>query len=326
MADLRDTLRTPGALRLGLGCGTLGSNMSYRAGCALVEQAYDCGFRYFDVAPPYGDGFAERILGDVLSPVRATVTITTKAGRPRPGRVSGFRAVRRHLLPLKRSLPAVWGRLAGLRARDAAAPRGYFAANDVVASIEESLRRLRTEYVDFLLLHEVQPGDVTQELLEALARLRAEARLLGIGLGTSVESSAQLLNERPDFFDMVQVTQYWGAFRPSLAEDHLLLTHGCIGSGMQLIESPEFRRVSAADVSLAEMSRVLTNPRQAPDLLLAAGLQANRSGMVLVASSRPERLRHLVGVATSSELDALAAQLNGCLRQLSNTMRVPGHD
>jgi diketogulonate reductase-like aldo/keto reductase len=192
-------------------------------------------------------------------------------------------------------------------------------------SIEESLGRLRAEYVDYLLLHEVRPAEVTDELLEALAQLRGEERLHRIGLATSVASAAQVMSDRPESFDAVQVSHYRGAFQPAFAGERLVVTHGCVGSGIPLIGSPEFRRI-AGGASNAEMNRMLEDPRQAPDLLLAAGLQANKGGLVLVASSRPERLRRLAEVATSAEMTAVAAQLNACFFELFATMTATGHD
>jgi hypothetical protein len=307
-------------MHLGLGCGTLGSNVTYQDSCALVESAYDSGFRHFDVAPPYGDGYAEGILGDVLLSVRDSVTITTKAGLPRPQGASPLRAIRRSLLPLRRRFPALWGGAASIRHRAPLMPQGVFDVDDIVASVEESLTSLRTDHVDFLLLHEVQPPDITDELLEALAHLRTDGRLRSIGLGTSVEASVQILRERPACLDMIQVSHYWGAFGPTLAGEHLVLTHGCIRAGLGIIESPEFRRVAMAAGSLAELNRLLSDPRKAPELLIAAGVEACPGGMVLVSSSNPARLRHLAEVAKSDQFGPLVAQLNGCFQQVAGAL------
>lgn len=65
MADSPVTRAQGSRTQLGFGCSNLGSDLSYRASCALVEAAYDAGFRHFDVAPSYGNGQAERILGEV---------------------------------------------------------------------------------------------------------------------------------------------------------------------------------------------------------------------------------------------------------------------
>src|SRR5689334_8356983 len=63
---------------LGFGCASLGSRVSHKAGVAAVERALEAGISWFDVAPSYGDGEAEIILGKALR--GANVAILTKVG------------------------------------------------------------------------------------------------------------------------------------------------------------------------------------------------------------------------------------------------------
>src|SRR5262245_32083549 len=69
--------------RIGLGCGRLIGGTSFRTSARLVEAALELGIRHFDVAPSYGLGTAEDVLGAVPGGVR-DVTVTTKIGAPRP--------------------------------------------------------------------------------------------------------------------------------------------------------------------------------------------------------------------------------------------------
>ena len=48
---------------------------------SLVREVYDAGVNYFDVAPAYGDGEAERKLGPALRPIREKVFLACKTGR-----------------------------------------------------------------------------------------------------------------------------------------------------------------------------------------------------------------------------------------------------
>lgn len=99
---------------------------------AAIERALELGVTFFDTAPTYGA--SEALLGRVLRPHRAAVTIATKVG-----------------------------------------PR-----DDPRVSLEASLRRLDTEYVDLLQLHE--PGERFEWSLEVLAQLLREGQVRAVGL------------------------------------------------------------------------------------------------------------------------------------------------
>src|SRR5438105_10248388 len=69
---------------LGFGCASLGSRVSEAQGLRALGLAYERGVTWYDVAPPYGDGEAEGILGKFLAGRRERVAICTKFGIPRP--------------------------------------------------------------------------------------------------------------------------------------------------------------------------------------------------------------------------------------------------
>jgi D-threo-aldose 1-dehydrogenase len=151
--------------RLGLGTAPLGGlydAIDDETAGAVVERAWELGIRYFDTAPFYGSGDAERRLGAVLSGrPREAYVISTKVGRLfRPGE-SG------------------WPGAPQLRA--------YFdfSYDATLRSLEESLERLGLDRVDLALLHD--PDDHYDEAIagsyRALARLRAEGVVRAIGVG-----------------------------------------------------------------------------------------------------------------------------------------------
>src|SRR4051812_7928327 len=84
----------------------------------IVDLAMDRGATFFDTANVYGDGESERLLGEALKGRREKAGIATKVGLlRRDGKPEG---------------------LAGAR---------------VVAALDESLKRLQTDYVDLYYLH-----------------------------------------------------------------------------------------------------------------------------------------------------------------------------
>jgi D-threo-aldose 1-dehydrogenase len=124
---------------------------------AVVTRALELGVRYFDAAPYYGSGLAERRLGAALSgQPRAEIVVSTKVGR--------------------------------LLAPDASGWEGAyfdFSYDAALRSLEESLERLGLDRVDIALVHD--PDDHYEEALagafRALQRLRDERVVREIGVG-----------------------------------------------------------------------------------------------------------------------------------------------
>jgi aryl-alcohol dehydrogenase-like predicted oxidoreductase len=114
----------------------------------VVERALDDGCDFFDTAPGYSGGRSEELLGQMLRPVRSRVSICTKFGHGADG-TANF---------------------------DAAAIR---------PALEASLRRLQTDYVDILLLHnpplELLDGTRAPQY-EELERLKTEGKLRAYGV------------------------------------------------------------------------------------------------------------------------------------------------
>lgn len=129
----------------GFGLGRLHHIWTRRMRETVVLGAIDAGFRHFDLAPAYGDGLTERELGRTLAARREQVHIATKFGIP-------FRAIGELPIPLYYSI-----RVAGKVLRTsfgAEYDRRDFSPQALVRSLEESLRRLQTDYIDLLLVHE----------------------------------------------------------------------------------------------------------------------------------------------------------------------------
>jgi D-threo-aldose 1-dehydrogenase len=275
----------------------------------LVEVAFAAGIRHFDVAPSYGHGLAEDILGEALAPVREQVTIATKVGIARPA-YSGFLSSLRGLArPLRRIAPPLWTAAAN-RARVATRLTGQFAPEYVHRSLDESLRRLRTDNVDLYLMHEMTKSDATPELLEKLIALQSAGRIGAIGIGASIES-VRAVSERFAVFATVCQTN-WSIIDnnlPSTESGTFLITHGSIRRAMRPVR--EFLRLHPAilDDGSRAFDRDLRDDDVLADLLLAAALMANRAGIVLVSSSREDRIRRFAAVAADRGLAKDAAQL-----------------
>ncbi|MCA1469230.1 aldo/keto reductase [Bradyrhizobium sp. IC3195] len=172
---------------LGFGCASLGSRISRCEGMRSLGRAYELGVNWFDVAPPYGDGQAESILGSFLGGGRRDhAVICTKVGIARPE----ISTVKRVLRP-----PARWAVHAfpGLRKQISRArsvgSRPPLEPATIRKSLEDSLRRLKTDYVDVLALHEPRIEDCTNtKVIEELENLRREGLARAISIAGSVDA------------------------------------------------------------------------------------------------------------------------------------------
>lgn len=142
----------------------------------IVTAVLDAGFRHFDLAPAYGEGLAERELGRILGSRRGQVTITTKFGIP-------FRAIGELPMPLFLALRA-GGRAVGA-SLGARYDRRDFSPKVLTDSLHNSLRRLRTDYIDYQFVHE--PMDLEQfralgDTWAELERLQHQGKIKAFGV------------------------------------------------------------------------------------------------------------------------------------------------
>jgi L-galactose dehydrogenase len=137
--------------KLGFGGSPLGNEFGETdaaEGERAVHCAIDLGINYFDVAPYYGRTLAESRLGAALEGRRDKVVLATKCGRYDVAQFD-------------------------------------FSAARIRRSMEESLQRLRTDYIDVLIAHDIEFVDAGQIVEEAIPTMRAlqregKARFIGI--------------------------------------------------------------------------------------------------------------------------------------------------
>ncbi len=137
---------------VGLGCNNFGGRLDVQQTRAVVDAALDAGITLLDTADAYGaDGGSERALGEVLHGRRDTVVLATKFGNQRAD--MGY------------------GPAAGAKGS-----RHY-----IKIAVENSLRRLRTDYIDLYQLHTPDPITPIEETIAALDELVSEGKVRYIG-------------------------------------------------------------------------------------------------------------------------------------------------
>ena len=195
-----------GASRLGFGCASLGSRIGDVAGRRALAAAFDQGITWYDLAPSYGDGRAESIFGNFAKDRRDKLFICTKCGieSRSPPMVAGL------LRPLVRAVLTATPRMRPLitRAR-LPAHRIPLTGAFVRSSLERSLRRLRTDYVDVLALHEPTPEEADNEdIIRALEDAVKTGKARAAGVAGAAQTVAHVLTNRSEgnmVFSHVQV-------------------------------------------------------------------------------------------------------------------------
>lgn len=175
----------------------------------IVPAAWASGVRYFDVAPHYGLGVAERRLGEGLRALpREEFVLSTKVGRLLVPQDPRGRTDIDNLF----DVPADHERV-----RD-------YSRDGVRRSIEESLTRLGVDRIDIALVHD--PDDHEREALEgafpALSELRDQGVITSFGAG--MNQSAMLARfVRETDADVMMVAGRWTLLDQSAADDLLPL-------------------------------------------------------------------------------------------------------
>lgn len=148
---------------LGLGCMGMSYHRSFvperGAMIRLIRNAVASGVTLFDTAEVYGPYVNEALVGEALSPVRKEVRISTKFGF--------------HIQN---------NEMAGLNSRP----------EHIRKVVEESLRRLRTDYIDLLYQHRVDPQVPIEDVAGTVKELIAQGKVRRFGLS---EANAETIRK-----------------------------------------------------------------------------------------------------------------------------------
>ncbi|AYQ31845.1 aldo/keto reductase [Runella sp. SP2] len=148
---------------LGLGCMGMTYHRSFRpdrkVAIALIRKAAELGVTLFDTAEVYGPFNNEELVGEALASIRKDVSISTKFG---------FNIEN--------------GQMAGLNSKPA----------HIREVVEQSLKRLRTDYIDLLYQHRVDPNIPIEDVAGTVKELIKEGKVLRFGLS---EANAQTIRK-----------------------------------------------------------------------------------------------------------------------------------
>src|ERR1041385_6167391 len=137
------------------------SGIDEHSSSAAVAAASESGINFFDTAHIYGLGRSEELLGKLLHPVRSRCVLATKVGNVRGADGS-------------------WDRV--------------FSRHHIFSSVEGSLRRLKTDWIDVYQLHNPASAIIAKgDVFDSLEQLKKEGKIRFYGVSVSHVSEAAFL-------------------------------------------------------------------------------------------------------------------------------------
>lgn len=167
--DIRASVVGFGTFPLG---GWLWGGVDEKASINVLRQAVDAGINLIDTAPMYGNGRAEEIVGKAIEGIRDKVVIASKCG----------------VIWSKEDWPEGKGELFFYADENGVSFEGgkyriyrYLNPDSIVREVEDSLRRLKTDYIDLLQTHQQESTTSIEDTMEVLEKLRKQGKIRAIG-------------------------------------------------------------------------------------------------------------------------------------------------
>ena len=289
---------------IGFGASPLGNvfdDCDESEGIRSVHCAIDLGINFFDVAPFYGITLAETRLGDALKGKRNDILLATKCGRN------------------------------GLRDFD-------FSYQRILDSADESLKRLQTDYVDLMQLHDIEFGSKEQVLNEAIPALQkiktsGKARFVGI-TGLPVRYLAAIAKEVE-----VDTVLSWAHFNLLQDEINAELVPLCQQKDMGLMNAAPLVQRILSDASIPAWHNAPTELKamQAPlleccrkygvalsDVAIRYAIDHPFIASTIIGMSDQTNVKKNIGVLEFSIPEGLLDEIDRIVAPVKNTMWFEG--
>ncbi|MBX2924061.1 MAG: aldo/keto reductase [Chitinophagaceae bacterium] len=279
---------------LGFGASPLGNvfePVEEREGVSAVHLALDNGINFFDVAPFYGNTLAETRLGKALKGKRKEIVLATKCCRY--------------------------------------ATEFDFSYKRALTSIDESLKRLQTDYVDLYQLHDIEFGTEEQVLNEAMPAIlkvkeSGKARFVGI-TGLPVRYMAHIARQVP--IDTLLSWAHYNLLEDEINDELVPLSKQ---RGFGLMNAAPFLQRILTDAPLPEWHR---SPEEMLNIQPALISACTKYGLALsdvalaYATAHPDIATTITGMCevarVQQNLAALQVKIPSALMDEINTLAAP---
>lgn len=284
--------------RLIFGCQSITGGSSFKRSLRILECAIDHGIASFDVAPSYGLGTAEEVIGRVAEK-RPQILVSTKVGIEPPayGRFMALaREPYRHLVKLLGSKNGQYQRR-GINAADAVVPR----SPDVLNSFQRSIAALGKSRIDTWLAHEA----LSKPALEAFALLSGKAIAAGTvrsrgfsGERASIDWNCQISDLAPA---VIQCSLYDARYFADVESPRLF--------GIVSTIAPMVHELCASDAEYAEALADCLRERELSNqsvfvTAVAIALTLRPRASIILSTSNENTLKRTVEALSDSAMKA----------------------
>lgn len=269
---------------LSLGCMSLDVANSQSA--SILNEAVEQEINFFDTADLYDFGENEKFVGKTLSTVRDRVIIATKVGNDWKNEASGWKwnPTKAHIL----------------------------------GAVEDSLKRLKTDYIDLYQLHGGTIEDPFDETLEAFELLKKQGKIRAYGI-SSIRPNVIRHWVKHSNLDTVMMQYSLLDRRPEeeileLLHKHSVsvLTRGTLAKGL-LIDKPATDYLDYSKQEVQQLKEVILQSRHALSAAKQFVLQHKAVASVVAGASNKEQVQELVNAikitVSKAELEVLSAVL-----------------
>jgi aryl-alcohol dehydrogenase-like predicted oxidoreductase len=319
-----------GGSRIG---GVFAGKDSVKDSLNLLRESLDSGITFYDTADMYSQGESEALIGTAFRDRRRQVVIATKGGYCLPAR----RNLIKRIKPLVRPIIQLLGlKRARLPAGMSGALSQDFSPHYLANALENSLRRLKTDYVDLYQLHSpsvsfMQSGAFADSL-ETLERLKSQGKLRYYGIGTEVPSEAPQALEAPGVssvqlgFGLLDLEALeTGTLASAAQAGTAIIARGCFGGGL-LKEDLDEAQLKALTDKWPRILALRAYAAQSQRSVLDTAFQFCRaSPAVSVTLLGMHNLRHLRGNLKCAQAPALSTgEYEDLLRLMRTGSGQPG--
>jgi len=315
------TILPPDILRVGFGCAALLGPLSPKESEQLLLTALESGIQYFDTARMYGSGEAEGVLGHLTAEHRHRMILVSKAGILPPSRSVPVRVARKAAGIGLRAFPDLQRKI--LDIPPLGARLGVFDLPSLNASLDTSLRELRTDYLDILLLHEIAPTQTNAALMVWLEDMKRIGKIRSFGIASDFSDTVKIMSDTPALACIVQfASNVWEPNISNFARDpaRLVVTHSCLGKRFHQLQGWLAARPETAQRWSLQLNIDARDPTALARLLLVEALASNPHGIVLFSSGRSKNIAANADLARLPINDtAQLAVLRELVKELPNS-------
>ncbi|HSR17231.1 MAG TPA: aldo/keto reductase [Ignavibacteriaceae bacterium] len=176
---------------IGFGCQSIAGGLFYKddgESLKALEMAFDYGINFFDTSDHYSQGESEILIGKAFKRKRDKVIIGTKAGTLYKPAADFLLKQRSLIRPVSRYLRSMKIPFHLFRAKR---KHSDFSEKYLISTLEKSLKRLQTDYIDLFQLHKPSKTVIESgEIINTMEKLKAQGKIRYYGISCAQNEDA----------------------------------------------------------------------------------------------------------------------------------------